>query len=148
MRTTVRFLSVQDVILIHADTIEHEGGLAGIRDHGLLESAVMMSREQFDQAYLHRTLAEQAAAYLFHICRNHPFNDGNKRTAVMAALMFLNVNSVDSLPKSGALEKLTMACAASKIDKSEVTAFFREHMRKAKRRTKRGRRKGEDRRGD
>ena len=81
-----RFLSVEDVLLIQSDTLEHEGGLAGVRDFGLLESAVMMPRQQFGGVHLHRTLAEQAAAYLFHLCRNHPFNDGNKRAAVLAAL--------------------------------------------------------------
>ena len=149
MAAQTRFLSVEDVLLIQADTLKHEGGLAGVRDMGLLESAVMMPRQQFGGAYLHRTLAEQAAAYLFHLCRNHPFNDGNKRAAVLSALVFLDANGAGPLPAPEPLERLTMRCAAGEIGKPEVTAFFRQHMRsKAALRRKKSspRRKGEDRR--
>lgn len=149
MAGSTRFLSVEDVILIQADTLRNEGGLAGIRDTGLLESAVMMPRQQFGGAYLHRTLAEQAAAYLFHLCRNHPFNDGNKRAAVLAALVFLDANEAGPLPEPRPLEELTMRCAAGEIGKDEVTAFFRSHLKAtaASRRKKAPRRKrGEDRR--
>lgn len=144
-----RFLSVEDVLLIQSDTLKHEGGLAGVRDFGLLESAVMMPRQQFGGVHLHRTLAEQAAAYLFHLCRNHPFNDGNKRAAVLAALVFLDANEASALPPPQPLEQLTMRCAAGEIGKEEVTAFFRSHLRAAaaKRRKKApSRKRGEDRR--
>jgi len=134
-----RFLSVDDVILIHADTLGKEGGLAGVRDRGLLDAAVMMPRQQFDGVYLHRTRAEQAAAYLFHICRNHPFHDGNKRAAVLAALVFLDANGATSLPAPGPLEHLVMRCAAGAIGKDEVTAFFRTHLRATVRRSSAGR---------
>ena len=138
-----QFLSVDDVLVIHADTIRNEGGMAGIRDHGLLESAVMMPRQQFGGAYLHRTLADQAAAYLFHLCRNHPFNDGNKRVSVLSALVFLDANGVGRLPEPDPLETLTMRCAAGQIDKAEVTAFFRKYLRAAAK----PRRRTEDTRG-
>ena len=88
MPTEIRFLSVDDVLAIHEDTMEHEGGLAGVRDPGLLESAVLMPQQQFGGQYLHAGLGAMAAAYLFHIAQNHPFNDGNKRAAAMAALVF------------------------------------------------------------
>jgi len=145
-----KVLSVEDVLAIHADTIRHEGGVAGIRDHGLLESAVMMPRQQFGGAYLHRTLADQAAAYLFHLCRNHPFNDGSERVGVLSALVFLDANGVGQLPEPGPLETLTMQCAAGEIGKSEVAAFFGKRLRAAAtprrrtedpRRTRSGRRK-------
>jgi death-on-curing protein len=149
MPAQTRFLSVEDVVLIQADTLGHEGGLAGIRDRGLLESAVMMARQQFGGVLLHRTLAEQAAAYLFHLCRNHPFNDGNKRAAVLAALVFLDANEVGPLPEPGPLEELTMRCAAGEIGKDEVTAFFRSQLKAvaaSKRKKSPGRKRGEDRR--
>ena len=147
---STRFLSVEDVILIQDDTLRSEGGLAGIRDTGLLESAVMMPRQQFGGAYLHRTLAEQAAAYLFHLCRNHPCNDGNKRAAVLTAMVFLDANEAGPLPEPGPLEELVMRCAAGEIGKDEVTAFFRTHLRMTRRKGSRrmnARRRGEDRRG-
>ncbi|MFO0784335.1 MAG: type II toxin-antitoxin system death-on-curing family toxin [Phycisphaerales bacterium] len=141
MSTSRRFLSVEDVTQIHLDTLRHEGGLSGTRDHGLLESAVMMPRQQFDGSYLHRTLAEQAAAYLFHICANHPFNDGNKRAAVLASLVFLRVNGVTQLPDPSELEELTMKCAAGELTKAQVTTFFRKRTHKTTPRSgkKRGR---------
>ena len=129
MREPRRFLSVEDVLQIHADTIRHDGGTEGLRDHGLLESAVMMPRQQFGGAYLHRTLAEQAGAYLFHICCNHPFNDGNKRVSVLSTLVFLQANGVGALPDPVPLEELTMRCAAGSMGKQEVVAFFRQHLR-------------------
>ena len=158
MRRSPRFLSVDDVILMHVDTLGHEGGLAGIRDQGLLESAVMMPRQQFGGLPLHRALADQAGAYLFHLYRNDPFNDGNKRAAVLAALIFLDANGVGDLPEPEPLEMLTMRRAAGEIGKDAVASFFRNHLRRVRRGVQggrassprasgRGRRRGGDRRG-
>lgn len=121
----IRFLSVDDVLTIHADTLAHEGGLAGLRDPGLLESAVMMAQQQFGGQYLHEDLAAMAAAYLFHIAQNHPFNDGNKRAAVMSALVFLDVNGVTNLPDPEVLEVTTLRVASSQMNKSGLTAWMR-----------------------
>ena len=71
--TAIRFLSVEDVLAIHQNTIVKEGGLAGLRDAGLLESAVLMPQQQFGGEYLHRDLPSMASAYLFHIAQNHAF---------------------------------------------------------------------------
>ena len=118
-----RFLNVDDVLAIHQDTIKHEGGRAGLRDPGLLESAVTMPQQQFEGIYLHPSLAAMAAAYLFHIAANHPFVDGNKRTAVLAALVFLDVNGVKRLPPPKPLEKVTLA-AAGEMGKSALTDWM------------------------
>lgn len=91
------FLSVEDVIRIHDEQIAAYGGAAGVRDRGLLESAVAMPRASFDEAYLHEDLAYMAAAYAFHIAQNQPFLDGNKRTGLVAALVFLDLNGVTVL---------------------------------------------------
>ena len=123
-----RFLSVEDVLAIHEDTIAHEGGLAGIRDPGLLESAVLMPQQQFGGEYLHPGLAEQAAAYLFHIAQNHPFHDGNKRAAVMAALVFLSVNGVDDLPPASELEEVVLRVASSAMSKRELTEWWKNQL--------------------
>lgn len=121
----IRFLGVDDVLAIDADTIEHEGGSPGVRDPGLLEAAVLMPQQRFDGEYLHPGLPEMAAAHLFHIAQNHAFHDGNKRTAVLAALVFLTVNGVDSLPEPDDLERVTLAVAAGKVDKKELTDWWR-----------------------
>lgn len=73
------FLSVEDVLLLHTHSIDMDGGSQGVRDHGLLDAAVAMPRQQFDGECLHEDIAVMAAAYLFHIAQNHPFVDGNKR---------------------------------------------------------------------
>ena len=77
------FLTLEDVLQIHKDQIEAYGGIRGIRDQGLLESAVMMPQATFGGEYLHQNLFEMASAYAFHIAENQPFLDGNKRTALV-----------------------------------------------------------------
>ncbi len=124
MATELRFLGVDDVLAIHEDTIEHEGGKAGLIDPGLLESAIMMPQQQFGGKYLHPTLASMAAAYLFHIGQNHPFHDGNKRVAAMAALVFLEVNGVRRLPTPKGLERMTLSIAAGETTKEELTEWM------------------------
>ncbi len=125
MKDQIRFLSVEDVLLIHNNTIEHEGGLAGIRDPGLIESAVLMPQQQFEGTYLHKDLAAMAAAYLFHITQNHGFRDGNKRTGVLAALVFLDINGVPRLPGAQALEEMTLRVARSQAGKKELTEWMK-----------------------
>ena len=124
----MQFLSVDDVLAIQENTIAHEGGLAGIRDPGLLESAVLMPQQQFGGEYLHHGLGAMAAAYLFHIAQNHAFHDGNKRTAVLAALVLLEVNGVQSLPPPDALEEMTLRVAASRCSKQELTEWMRQQI--------------------
>ena len=123
----IRFLSVDDVLTIHQNTIANEGGLAGLRDAGLLESAVLMPQQRFEGEHLHPDLAAMAAAYLFHIAQNHAFHDGNKRAAVLAALIFLSINGVELLPPPEALEEMTMRVASGEADKAELTEWMRLH---------------------
>ena len=128
MSTDIRFLSVDDVLAIHEDTLEQEGGLAGIREPGLLESAVMMPQQRFGGQYLHEGLAAMAAAYLFHISQNHPFIDGNKRAGAMAALVFLDVNGVVTLPLPDELEAATLGVASGETNKEALTEWFRQQI--------------------
>ena len=86
------FLALDEVLAIHADQLDRYGGLAGLRDSPALVSALGMPAATFDGAYLHGDVFEMAAAYLFHLARNHPFVDGNKRTALMVAIVFLGFN--------------------------------------------------------
>jgi death-on-curing protein len=90
----VLFLTINDVLSIHQKMIERYGGDPTIRDLGLIDSAVMMPQQSFAGSYLHPSVASMAAAYLFHLCSNRGFGDGNKRTAVGAALVFLDVNGL------------------------------------------------------
>ena len=121
----IQFLSVEDVIRIHDDSIVHDGGSPGIRDRGLLESAVMMPAQQYGGAYLHPSIGAMAAAYLFHIANNHPFVDGNKRAGVMSAIVFLYVNDVALRATPDDLERITLAVADGSLSKDGLIAWFR-----------------------
>ena len=128
----VTFLSVDDVLLLHADTIDVDGGSHGVRDHGLLDAAVAMPRQQFGGAFLHEDLAAMAAAYLFHIAQNHPFVDGNKRAAVMSALAFLLANGVKFSLASQELEAMTLNVAAGELSKETLTKWMHTQIDKRK----------------
>lgn len=105
------FLEVEDVLQIHADQLERYGGLSGLRDHGLLLSAVAMPRSTYGGEFLHGDLLAMAAAYLFHITRNHPFVDGNKRTGAAAALVFLDLHGIEVTATDDALYDLVIDVA-------------------------------------
>lgn len=122
---TIIFLSVDDVTAIHADTIAHEGGLAGLRDLGLLESAVMTPQARFGGQYLHEGMAAMAAAYLFHIAKNHAFLDGNKRAAMAAAVVFLKANQASYRIDASAIEHVTLAVADGSMEKAALIEWFR-----------------------
>ncbi len=121
------FLAVEDVLQIQEDTIREEGGLPGLRDPKLLESAIMTPMQQFDGSYLHEDIAAMAAAYLFHLAQNHAFHDGNKRVAALCAVIFLHVNGHET-PDPVELERVTMAVAGSTMDKGELSAWMRSHI--------------------
>lgn len=120
------FLTLEEVIDIHADQITHYGGTAGIRDMMLLQSAVAMPQAGFGDQYLHTDLFEMAAGYLFHIVQNHPFVDGNKRVGATAALVFLELNQVDLKITNTALVQLVLDVAQGRAGKAAVAEFFRK----------------------
>jgi len=119
------FLYLDEVVEIHRDQIQRCGGLQGVRDAGLLESAVAMPRTMFRGSYLHRDIFEMAAAYLFHIVENHPFFDGNKRTGAVAAIVFLKLNGIELKADESAFEDLIIEVAEGTADKTTVAAFLR-----------------------
>lgn len=122
-------LDAADVLRIHADQIERYGGAEGVRDAGLLESALGMPRATFGGEPLHATVHEQAAAYLFHLVRNHPFVDGNKRTGTAAAFVFLYLAGLEVVASSGQVVELTVGVAEGPTSKSDVATFLRAHSR-------------------
>lgn len=111
----------------HAEQIANYGGETGIRDVGLLESALAQPEMQFDGQYLHTDLFEMAAAYLYHIVLNHPFLDGNKRVGLEAALVFLEINGQTIHATDDELVDLTLRTAQSLTTKAEIAEFFRSH---------------------
>jgi death on curing protein len=121
------FLEVDQVLEIHGRMVRDFGGDPAVRDRGLLESAVRIPQATFDGRLLHEDITSMAAAYLFHLCMNHPFVDGKTRTALATAEVFLLLNDRVLQAEDAAVEELTMALASSKASKEEVTVFFREN---------------------
>jgi death-on-curing protein len=121
------FLGLDEVIEIHNDQIKRYGGRAGIRDLELLKSAIAMPSAGFGGDYLHTDIYEMAAAYLFHIARNHPFIDGNKRTGAVASVVFLLMNGIELHADEDSFEKMVLSTAEGKSDKAAVARFFREY---------------------
>jgi len=117
---------------IHADQIERYGGSPGIRDITLLQSAIAMPAAGFGEQYLHADLFEMAAAYLFHIVKNHPFVDGNKRVGIASALVFLELNGVGMKATNDALVEMVLAVVEDKMAKAGIAEFFRAHAMKSK----------------
>ena len=124
----VAFLSVDDVLLVHSRVIEEFGGDAGLRDRGLLESAVGMPQSTFGGDDLHAGLAAKAAAYHFHLCANHPFVDGNKRVAVAASEFFLVINGHELSASDDEIEELTLGVARGQLSKEQVVEFFEKFL--------------------
>ena len=125
----LEFLKVDEVLGIHRDQIERYGGALGVRDLGLLDSAIAQPAARFGGQYLHADVWEMAAAYLFHLALNHPFFDGNKRTAVAAALTFLRLNDVDFAFLEDELADFVLQVAQGNVEKPQIAAFFRAHAR-------------------
>ncbi|MBN1909012.1 MAG: type II toxin-antitoxin system death-on-curing family toxin [Pirellulales bacterium] len=121
------FLDLDHVLRLHRSLIEHYGGTDGIRDAGLLQSAVAMPQASYSGKYLHADIFEMAAAYLYHVVQNHPFLDGNKRTGAASAIVFLALNDVEIDNDEQGLVDLTLAVATGQAGKPEIAEFFRSH---------------------
>jgi death-on-curing protein len=120
------FLDVGDVLAVHWRGIERFGGSDGVREPKLLDSAVNQPRATFGGAYLHEDLFQMAAAYLFHLVKNHPFVDGNKRAGLAAALVFLDLNGHPIDQPTMALYDLTDGVASGRIEKAAIADVFRK----------------------
>jgi death-on-curing protein len=124
---TPQFLDLDHVIRLHRSLIEHYGGADGIREVGLLQSAVAMPQASYDGEYLHGDIFEMAAAYLYHVVQNHPFIDGNKRAGAATALVFLSMNDIEIDNDEDGLVELTLKVATGQAGKGEIASFFRSH---------------------
>jgi death-on-curing protein len=118
-------LTVDIVMEIHAEAIGQFGGSNGLRDQALLESAVAAPQAGFGGKSVYADLLEIAAAYLYFLCCNHPFIDGNKRVALGACIVFLRLNGFITDPDGQEWEDLTLDVAAGRIDRDETTTRLR-----------------------
>ena len=122
------FVDTELAVAIHDDLINTFGGSLGIRDKGLLESALAQPQASFFGSLLHSTIQEQAAAYLYHICKNHPFIDGNKRTALGVMEAFLGMNDYQLNISNSDLENLVLDVANDRINKSTLTKIIEKYL--------------------
>lgn len=118
-------LTVANVLEIHSEAISQFGGSDGIREMALLESAVAAPQASFGGESVYTGLIQVAAAYLFFLCRNHPFVDGNKRAALGSCIVFLCLNGIAPQPDSQSWEDLTLEVAASRLDRDQTTQRLR-----------------------
>ena len=121
------FLTLAETIEIHEYQIRHFGGTSGLRSLDLLKSAVSMPASTFNGHYLHPTIPDMAAAYLFHLVEDHPFVDGNKRVGTMSALVFLELNGYDFDASDDELTDAVLQVAGGKMSKDSLSEFFRQH---------------------
>jgi death-on-curing protein len=122
---TPTFLTLDEIVAIHRDQIARYGGTEGVRDWGLLQSAIAMPAAGFGGRLVHADLCEMAAAYLFHLVQDHPFVDGNKRVGAVAADVFLAVNNLRLSADQDAYAELVVSVARGEAPKSAVAEFFR-----------------------
>ncbi|MDZ7693877.1 MAG: type II toxin-antitoxin system death-on-curing family toxin [Balneolaceae bacterium] len=123
----IKFLDKETILAFHRDQVKTYGGKQGIRDEGLLESALAQPQASFGGEYVHNSIFEMAAAYGFHICKNHPFFDGNKRTALVAIYTFLYVNGYRLQADKKSLYAVMIDLANGKLEKEELAKFLEEN---------------------
>ena len=123
----MRYLTTEQVLFIHARLVAETGGSHGVRDLGLLQSAIARPRASFEGADLYPELWTQAAALLDSLVRNHPFVDGNKRTGIAAAALFLRLNGWRLTASDEELVSFTLAVALGEIPLAAMADWLRQH---------------------
>lgn len=121
----IHYLTMQQVLELHDLAVQEFGGLAGIRDPNLLYSALETPKLAFGGQEIYPSIFEKAAAYLYHIARNHPFIDGNKRTAYFATRVFLEMNDTPKHFKKEDLEEVVIQVAQGNMAKEDLAEFLK-----------------------
>jgi len=121
------YLTAEQVLFIHSCLINETGGSHGVRDLGLLESAIARPQATFGGKELYSDLFMKAAALMISLVNNHPFVDGNKRTGVTATGLFLRLNGRKLTASQAALETCTLRVATKEIEMADLAAWFRTH---------------------
>lgn len=130
MSSSIRFLTIEQVIKLHSIQIQQFGGSHGVKDEGLLSSAIAQPSAGYGEEYFHKTIYEMAAAYLFHLVKNHAFHDGNKRIAALTSAVFLQINGLKVIADEDEFECVVMNAAQSLITKENIAEFFQNNTEK------------------
>jgi death-on-curing protein len=134
----IAYITFEYTMKIHDELVREYGGKLGVLNEGLLKSALEMPKAQFNGKDLHRTIFDKTAAYLFHLIQNHPFVDGNKRTATMIAMIFFVSNfrgTFTIITSENEYQDLILGVAQGVISKKEIARFFRQHSESYKKKT-------------
>ena len=126
----IKFLKKETILTFHQDQLVRYGGKAGIRDEKLLESALAQPEISYGGEYVHKGLFHMAAAYGFHLCQNHPFYDGNKRTALIAMYLFLFANGYQLVADKKSLFAIIMDLAKGNVSKDELRDYLMKNSKK------------------
>jgi death-on-curing protein len=126
----IHFLTLSEALIILEDQIRNYGGTYGVRDLNLLSSAIYAPQSGFGEEYFHKTIPAMAAAYAFHICLNHPFIDGNKRTALTSSLVFLDINGYTFNCKEETVYETIMDMAKGELNKEKFIKYYEKYSRK------------------
>jgi death-on-curing protein len=121
------YLTAEQVLFVHYRLINETGGGHSIRDLGLLESAVARPQATFDRQELYLDVFEKAAAFMESLINNHPFVDGNKRTGIACAVLFLQQSGISFSARNADLERFTLRVSSSKAGRSEITKWLKNH---------------------
>lgn len=130
----VHFIPNDVVLIIHADLLQRYGGEPGLRDPKLLDSALAQPKMTFSGKYTHKTLFDKAAGYGFHVCKNHPFVDGNKRVAFVLMNIFLQKNGWEIVSPEEEAYRMMMDLASGKLTKAQLSSWLKEYSSKLARR--------------
>ena len=120
------WLTRRIIIAIHDEQLAIHGGASGLRDEGMLESALDRARNKW--SYEGADLPEMAAAYAFGIARNHPFVDGNKRTSLLALYTFLGINGIDFVVPEAEAAAIILSLAAGEVSEENLTRWIRDNL--------------------
>ena len=123
----VRFLPEELVLIIHSDLLQRYGGKAGIRDIALLQSALAQPKATLGRRFVHKSVFEKAAAYGFHVCRNHPFIDGNKRVAFVLMDLFLQRNGWEIVANEEDAYSMMIGLSSGRVSKVELSSWLKNH---------------------
>jgi death-on-curing protein len=130
----VRFIPDDLVYAIHTDLLQRYGGRPGLRDRNLLESALAQPKMTVGGKFVHKTLFDKAAAYGFHVCKNHPFIDGNKRVAFVLMDIFLQKNGWEIVAHEEEAYSLMIDLASGKLTKAQLAGWIKKRSAKLSRR--------------
>ena len=123
----IHFLPEEVVIIIHSDLLERYGGKAGIRDIALLQSALAQPKVTVGRKFVHKSVFDKAAAYGFHLCKNHPFIDGNKRVAFVLMDIFLQRNGWEIAANEEDAYSLMIDLSSGNVSKTELSSWLKNH---------------------